>query len=334
MKKLLLLLVLLAFLGIQSTMAQRTITGTVTSAEDGGSLPGVSVMVKGTTTGVVTNVEGKYSINVPAGEVSLIFQFVGMAKKEVITGKSTVINVALQSDDIGIDEVIVTGFGIKREKRSVTYQTEKVTGEDLLIGQGSRAAVGLIGKVAGLQINVQDNGVNPNTQILLRGLRSISANNEALVVIDGAIASLGAFDDLNANDIESINVLKGASAAALYGSRAGNGAVIVVTKSGKRSGAFTVGYTNATTFETVSYMPDFQTEHGTGWDGEYNNIENTNWGPRFDGVNRQIGPVFGDGTYQAVPYSPVEDNLKDFYETGVSMQNTVYLSGGDKTGSY
>jgi len=327
------MLVAMLMLGLQ-VFAQRTITGVVTSKEDSSPIPGVSVVVKGTTQGVVTDFDGKYSISVPAGEVSLVFSFVGMQTKEVVTANSSTIDVVMSSEDVGLDEVVVTALGIQREKRSVTYQTERVSGEELLAGQSTRAATGLVGKVAGLQINVQDNGVNPSSQILLRGLRSISASNEALIVIDGSIATTGAFNQLNANDIESISVLKGASAAALYGSTASNGAILVQTKSGRKSSALTVGINHSTTFETVAYMPDFQTEHGTGWDGKYDNIENTNWGPRFDGTVRQIGPTFADGSYQAVPYAPVQDNLKDFYNRGQSMQNTVYFMGGDKSSSY
>lgn len=325
----------LLMLGVQVVNAQqRTITGKVTSSEDGTTLPGVSVAVKGTTTGTITNIDGNFTLGVSADAQALVFSFVGMTTKEVAIGSTDVIDVAMDPEVIGVDEVVVTAFGISRDKKAITYQTESVGSDELLVGATPRAAEGLVGKVAGLQVNVQDNGVNPNTQIILRGLRSVSGNNEALIVIDGAISSSGAFDDLNANDIESVNVLKGASAAALYGSRAANGAVIVVTKKGKAGDDFIVGYTNASTFETVSYMPSFQTAHGTGWDGEYNNIENTNWGPRFDGQLRQIGPTFADGTYQAVPYAPVENNLKDMYNTGSTYQNTLYVSGGDETGSF
>ncbi len=232
MKKATMMLVAMLMLGLQ-VFAQRTITGVVTSKEDSSPIPGVSVVVKGTTQGVVTDFDGKYSISVPAGEVSLVFSFVGMQTKEVVTANSSTIDVVMSSEDVGLDEVVVTALGIQREKRSVTYQTERVSGEELLAGQSTRAATGLVGKVAGLQINVQDNGVNPSSQILLRGLRSISASNEALIVIDGSIATTGAFNQLNANDIESISVLKGASAAALYGSTASNGAILVQTKSGR-----------------------------------------------------------------------------------------------------
>ena len=166
--------------------------------------------------------------------------------------------------------------------------------------------------------------------ITLRGFRSISAGNQALVVIDGAISSLSAFDDLNPSDIADINVLKGATAAALYGSRAGNGAIIVSTKKGQAGQKFTVGLNSSYTAEKVAYMPKFQSEYGTGWEGAYDAVENTNWGPRFDGTLRQIGPTLPDGTYQAVPYAPVNNNLLEFFETGNNFNNTFMSAAATK----
>jgi TonB-dependent SusC/RagA subfamily outer membrane receptor len=335
MKKFTMLFVCLVMLGVHIVNAQqKTITGTVTSSEDGMSLPGVSVAVKGTTVGTITNINGQYSLDVPADAQALVFSFVGMTTVEQAIGGRAVIDVVLEPEVFGVDEVVITAFGISREKKAVTYQTETVSGDNLRSAQSTDISTGLVGKVAGLQVNIQDNGVKPNSQILLRGLRSISGNNEALVVIDGSIASAAALNDMNPNDIESLNTLKGATAAALYGSNASNGALIVTTKKGKKAERFTAGIMHSTTFEKVAYMPDFQTEHGTGWDGEYNNIENTNWGPRFDGQVRQIGPTFADGSFQAVPYAPVKDNVKNFYNTGSTMQNTAYFTGGDETGSF
>ncbi|VAX36594.1 Outer membrane TonB-dependent transporter, utilization system for glycans and polysaccharides (PUL), SusC family, partial [hydrothermal vent metagenome] len=172
------------------------------------------------------------------------------------------------------------------------------------------------------------------TQILLRGLRSISASNSPLIVIDGAVATSGAFNSLNSDEIASINVLKGANLGALYGSRASNGALIVETKKGKFGDSFTVGYNTAVTFDNVAYMPDFQTSNGIGWDGVYDPIENTNWGPRFDGQLRPVGPVFADGSQQMVAYAPIANNLRDFYETGTTARHTFYMSGGNETSKY
>ena len=325
------LTLLLAFV-VQLTFAQeKTISGTV-SDDSGLPLPGATVLVKGTSTGTSSDFDGKYSITATQGS-TLVYSFVGYTTKEVVVGASNTINVTLTEDAEALEEVVVTAFGIKREKREITYQTEKVDEELLNQAQATRAASALAGKVAGLQINVQNNGVNPSSQILLRGMRSIGQTNEALVVIDGSIASIGAFDDLNPNDIADLNILKGATAAAIYGSRASNGALIVTTKKGKTGESITIGINSTVTFENVAYMPDFQTEYGTGWEGAYDPIENTNWGPRFDGQVRQVGPTFADGTFQTLPYSAVKDNALDFFNTGNTVQNTFYLSGGTDTGS-
>jgi TonB-linked SusC/RagA family outer membrane protein len=336
MKKLFLLIVLFVFAGVSTLWAQtKVITGTVTSATEGeGPIPGVSVFAKGTTVGATTDINGKYSITVPESATTLVFSFVGMRTQEIEIAGRSVIDVVLESDVVGLSEVIVTSYGIRREKREITYQTQKVSNEELAITQPTRATSALAGKVAGLQINVQDNSLNPSTQIVLRGFRSISAGNEALIVIDGAISTTCAFDDLNPNDIADINVLKGATAAALYGSRAGNGAIIVTTKKGQAGQRFTVGLTSAYTAEKVAYMPKFQSEYGTGWEGAYDAIENTNWGPRFDGTMRQIGPTFPDGSYQEVPYAPVQNNLLEFYNTGHSLTNTLYLSGSNESSNF
>jgi len=325
----------LAFV-VQFTFAQeKTISGTV-SDETGLPLPGVNIIVKGTTNGTQTDFDGNYTISANVSDI-LSYSFVGYITQEMTVGTVSTINLSLVPDVTAIDEVVITALGIERQKKTLTYQAEKVDSEELIQASPTRAASALAGKVAGMQVNVQSNGVNPTTQILLRGLRSITSNNSALIVIDGSIASQGAFDDLNPNDIESLNVLKGATAAALYGSSAGNGAVIVVTKQGKAGEAFRVGINSAFTFEKVAYMPKFQSEYGTGWQGAYDNIENTNWGPRFDGQIRQIGPTMGPNDIlptQMVPYAPVKDNLLNFYDTGSTIQNTVYFSGGGEGSSF
>ncbi|HOZ16144.1 MAG TPA: carboxypeptidase-like regulatory domain-containing protein, partial [Tenuifilaceae bacterium] len=208
MKKLCVFLASLLLVGIQMVQAQTVrITGTVTSSEDGMPLPGVSVIVKGTTIGGATDVNGKYEINVPTDAQALTFSFIGFKVQDVTIGGRSVVDVALESESVQVQEVVVTALGIKREKREVTYQTQKVASDELTKIAPTKAATALAGKVAGLQINVQDNGVNPSVQILLRGMRSVSANNSALIVIDGAIASEGAFSALNPNDIANISVL-------------------------------------------------------------------------------------------------------------------------------
>ncbi len=336
MKRILLLCLTAVFmLASAAAWAQeRTVTGRVTSAEDGSALPGVNVVLKGTTTGTVSDTDGNYSLGIPSQGGVLVFSFIGLVSQEIEVGSRSTVDVRMSQDVQQLTEVVVTAFGIERNPNELTYVAEKINASDLVRGQQTTAAQGLAGKIAGLQINVQNNGVNPTTQVLLRGLRSISGNNSALIVIDGVIASQGAFDDLNPNDIADIQVLKGANAAALYGSDAANGALIIVTKNGNASNRFTVGLQSNYTAEQVAYMPDFQTKHGIGWAGSYDPIENTNWGPRFDGVPRRIGPVFGDGSFQEVPYAPIKDNLKDFFETGNTFSNTIYASGGDENSTF
>jgi TonB-linked SusC/RagA family outer membrane protein len=336
MKKILLTcLAALCLLISGELMAQgRTVSGRVTSSDDGAALPGVNVVLKGTTTGTVTDFDGRYSLNVPETGGTLLFTFIGLTTQEIEIGTRSIIDVAMVQDAQQLSEVVVSAFGIPRQKEELTYATEKIDANKLTQGQQTTAAQGLAGKIAGLQINVQNNGVNPSSQILLRGLRSVTSNNSALIVIDGVMSTQSAFDDLNPNDIESIDVLKGANAAALYGSNAGNGVLIVTTKNGNASNRFTVGLTSNYTIDEVAYMPEFQSKYGIGWAGHYDPIENTNWGPRFDGVVRQIGPTFADGSFQAVKYAPIKDNLKDFYQQGSTFQNTVYASGGNKDSKF
>ena len=328
------MLTLMLALVVQFTFAQeKTVSGTVLD-NVGLPLPGATVVIEGTSTGSSADFDGNYKITASVGDV-LNFSFVGYAGQSVTVAASNTINVTLQPDN-ELEEVVVTALGIQRQKKTLTYQAEKVGAEELTQVSPTRAASALAGKVAGMQINVQSNGVNPTTQILLRGLRSISSSNTALIVIDGSVASQGAFDDLNPNDIQSMNVLKGATAAALYGGAAGNGAVIITTKQGRAGEAFRVGISSAATFENVAYMPRFQSEYGTGWQGAYDNIENTNWGPRFDGQLRQIGPTMRPTDplpTQFVPYAPVKDNLLNFFNTGSTLQNTVYFSGGGEDSS-
>ncbi|MDN4165936.1 SusC/RagA family TonB-linked outer membrane protein [Cytophagales bacterium LB-30] len=334
-------ILLLCFMGVFALFSvanaqERTVSGKVTSGADGSAIPGVNVMIKGTSTGTTTDIDGNFKLSVQDGAV-LQFSSIGMKKKDVPVGSRSVMDITLEEDIAELSEVVVTAYGVERAANEITYQTEKVGAEEIMQGQQQIAAVGLAGKVAGLQINVQNNGVNPQAQILLRGFRSISANNEAMIVIDGAVATIGAFNNLNPNDIQSIDILKGANAGALYGSRAANGAVIVTTKQGKIGQRFIAGVNSSLTFEEVSFLPDFQTEHGIGWDGHYDPIENTNWGPRFDGQMRRVGPDFPDGypvADQYIPYAPIKDNLRDFFNTGSTLQNNVYLSGGDETSTF
>jgi len=326
------ILTLLLVFMVQMTFAQeRTISGVV--SDEMGPVADISVKVKGTTRGTVTDFDGNYAIKANTGDV-LEFTHVSYATVTKTVGASSKIDVMVKETGESLEEVVVTSYGRKIAKRTTTYVTEKIDAKDLLTVQPTSAGSALAGKVAGLQINVTDNGVDPSTTILLRGMRSITQNNSPLILIDGSISTQGAFDQLNPSDIKSVNTLKGATASAVYGSRAANGVLIVETKKGGKDGKLTVGINSSFTSDVVAYTPTFQQEYGTGWQGSYESIENTNWGPRFDGSIRRIGPIYADGSYQTAPYAPANDNVKNFYNDGFTSQNTVSLSGGNEEGMF
>lgn len=327
------ILSVLLMLFIQLTTAQEILISGVVS-DDFGVLPNVSVIIEGTTLGTLTDFDGNFTLEAKEGDI-LAFSYLGKTTIKQTIGSNKTINVFMLEESEQLQDVLlITSLGIERPKRTLAYQADRVKSKELLIVTPVRAALGLTGKVAGLQVNTQDNGVNPNTQIIIRGLRSITQSNSALIVIDGSVANQDAFDDLNPLDIESINVLKGTSAGVLYGSQGSNGVLIVNTKKGLPGEKFTIGLNSTSVFETVSYMPDYQEKYGMGWDGYYGPLENVFYGPLYNGEIVQIGPVFSDGSFQEVPYAPIKDNLLGFYDTGITMQNTLYFSGGGKNSSF
>ena len=353
MKKIVLLLAFFA-IGLQVLMAQtKEITGKVTSSDDGGAIPGVTVSVKGTTLGTVTDMDGMFRLKVPQDAKTLVFSFVGMSTKEIALGTQTTVNVKMSSELIAVDEVIVTAFGIKRKPKEMGVATAKVDNQELTVAGVSNVMNGMSGKVSGLQINTINNGVNPDTKITLRGNRHFLASNQALVVLDGVPVSATYLNSINPNDIEDVNVLKGASAAALYGNDASNGVLIVTTKKGDK-GKLTVKVSNTTTFEQVSYMPNLQSRFGSGsgetvgvadpnytfWLGPdrntdpYTAYENQSFGPEFNGQMVILGGKLVDGSYQMVPYSAIKNQKASFFNTGVTTQNDISVSSGDENGHF
>ncbi len=346
---------LCVFGGTTVLLAQtRVITGTVTSAVEGeGSLPGVTVQVKGTTIGAITDLNGRYSVTAPTTAATLVFSYVGMETLEVEIGSRSVVDVQLKSTLVGLNEVVVTAFGIKRQARELGVATAQVTDQQLTQAGISNVVNGLTGKVSGLQINTVNNGVNPDTRITLRGNRHFLASNQALIVLDGVPVSADYLNSINPNDIGNVNVLKGASAAALYGNDASNGVLVVTTR---RGGGATpvIKVSNVTTFETVSYLPKLQERFGSGsgedtanalpeytfWLGRdrntdpYTSYENQSYGPEFNGDMVILGGVLGDGSYQMIPYSAVTNQKKKFFDTGVTLQNDVSYSVGDEENSF
>ena len=329
------LTLLLAFV-VQITFAQQQpVTGTVTD-EDGLPLPGVNIIIEGTTTGVQSDFDGNYSISAQQGDV-LVFSFIGLETARYTVAQNKIIDVIMAADAAQLDEVIVTALGIKRKADEITTAYDVVGSEELNRANNPDAVSALTGKVTGLQIKQTSNGVSGENRIVLRGSRSISGNNQALIVIDGAISTASFLSALDPKTIESTNVIKGPAGAALYGSQGSNGVIVVTTMKGNDTGKMQVTYNSVIDFETISFVPERQTRFGQGWalgNGFENLIyENGGWGPEFDGQLAPVGLPQADGTFIMAPYSSRgSDHLKDFFQTGITMQNSVNISAGNEEG--
>jgi TonB-linked SusC/RagA family outer membrane protein len=330
------------------------ISGQVTN-EDGEPFIGATIIVKGTSTGTVTDVDGNYSLTVPDENSILVFSAVGYGTQEQTVGGRTVINVTLLTDISDLEEVVVTALGVKKEAKKLGYSVTAVNTDELLENRTTNVMESLEGRVAGLNITPPAAGAGSSMQIRLRGqIAFAGANNAPLIVINGLPIDQGArsanrgdggptqtrdlgdnLSNINPDDIESMTVLKGATAAAIYGSRAANGAIIITTKSGTRNQGIGVEYTsNYSTQHALDFF-DFQTEYGQGVGGarpsDAANAATTGqfaWGERLDG---RPTPIF-DGSMQ--PYSANPNRLFDFLQTGTNWTNTVAFSGGGAKGSF
>lgn len=303
--------------------AQKVVTGIVMDKSANEPLIGASVVIKGTTKGTVTNVDGKYSIEVSANDV-LKFSFVGMESKEELVGNRSVINVSLSSGALALNEVVVTAMGIERKAKSLTYATQQVGGAELTRVKETNLINSLQGKTAGLTITPNSSGAGGSSKLLIRGNKSAQGNNQPLIVIDGmpmanpTTTQLGgeyggrdggdALSNLNPDDIASINVLKGASAAALYGSMAANGVVLITTKKGS-AGNVRVELSSNTTLETTLDAPKLQSTYGAIVSGN-GALAQDSWGDKISGNAKGA------------------NRLNDFFRTGITTINSVALSGG------
>jgi TonB-linked SusC/RagA family outer membrane protein len=314
-----------------------TITGKVTTAGTTDPLPGVTVQVKGAATGTATGPDGTFRLNVPNTNSTLIFSFVGFLSQEhALNGRST-LEISLQPDTRNLDQIVVTAMGIKKEKRALGYAVQDVSGADLAQSKQSNVVNALQGKVAGVQISSGGGAPGQGSRILIRGINSLDPgkNNQPLFVIDGITLDnetelVGIKDkpetrgmsngaaDLNPDDIESISILKGGAATALYGLRAGNGAVIITTKSGK-AGRLRVNFSTTAGFERVGKTPDVQNTYSQGNNGIYDNQSFwPSWGPTVTEA-RGLDPTHPEVLY---------DKYKQAYNTGSQFRNTLSLSGG------
>ncbi|MDZ7742024.1 MAG: TonB-dependent receptor plug domain-containing protein [Bacteroidota bacterium] len=291
MRKFTIFLVLLLFCGLQAAFAQKTITGKVTSADDGTPLIGVTVIIKATTIGTTTDINGKYSIQVPEDAEALLFSFVGMATQEVAIGDKSVIDVQLAPSAVAMDEVIVTALGVTREEKSLGYAVQDVSAEEINKARPINVLNALSGKVAGVQISNSTGNIGGSSRITIRGIRSMTGDNQPIFIVDGTIIDNSNFtsanqarggggydygnmaNDINPDDIKSVSVLKGPAASALYGSRAANGVIIIETKKGEAraaAGKKGIGVTINTgaSFDMISILPKYQNKYGGGfgWD--------------------------------------------------------------------
>ncbi len=333
----------------------KEIRGTITSKADGLPLPGVNVTVEGTSNGVQSNFDGDYSLKAKTGDI-LRFSYLGLKIEKVTVGASNTIDVALEEDVESLSEVVVTALGIKRQKKELGYAVQEVKGDDLDRVITTNVASALSGKVSGVDVSMPSTGAGGSTRVIIRGISSIGENNQPLYVVDGIpIDNSGLSNDgdatsqwfngsdngdgissINPNDIESLSVLKGAAAAALYGSRALNGVILITTKKGSK-GKLQVELTSGISIDQVNAnYADFQDEYGSGTNGRFPDIVsdvnarfgNTTvaWGPKFsENVGTSI--MIFDGSTR--PYEKAR-GANDFFRTGYTTNNGVALSGGSE----
>ena len=331
-----LLLFLPVFFCVALVAAQsKQVTGTVTNNE-GAPVANASYLVKGTKTGGVTNDNGNFTVTVPGPKSVIVITSVNYAMQEVTVGQNSTLSIVLQPTTGSLTEVVVTALGIKREKKSLGYAVQEVKGESLVEAREPNLVNTLSGKVAGLQVVKSSNGPGGSSKIVLRGFNSLTGNNQPLIVVDGipvdnftgasnndywnpSLDMGNGLADINADDIASLSVLKGPSAAALYGSRAGNGVILITTKSGKRSSG--LGLTVSSTFgvESIFTNPEMQNSFGQGANGVFDNRSNLSWGPKVEGqsVTNWNGETGSLKTY---------DNVANYFDKGFTQDYNVSFS--------
>jgi TonB-linked SusC/RagA family outer membrane protein len=328
-----------------------TVTGTVVSATDQSPLPGVNVIIKGSNEGTITDINGSYSLEVEGEGAILVFSYVGFLSEEIEVGSQSVIDVSLAESIEALEEIIVTGLSIERDKESLGYSVSQLDGDEVNQVKADNFANALSGKVAGLQITESATGVGGSTRIILRGISSISGNNRPLFVIDGVPMLSGhnasnnntkdggdALADINPEDIESISVLKGAGAAAVYGSRAANGVILITTKKGALDKGFSISFNSTYMRDNPLVLPDLQNEYGQGGLRGIYPITNPNntvldhpsiwsYGPKMDSST-----VIG-WTGEDMLYTSPEDQMKYYFQTGQSFINNLAVELGSENSS-
>ncbi|GJM28044.1 MAG: SusC/RagA family TonB-linked outer membrane protein [Cyclobacteriaceae bacterium] len=321
----------------------RVVTGKITS-ETGEALPGVNVLIQGTTQGTTTDVDGNYSLNVPSDAANLIYSFVGYRSQVIAIGNRSVIDIGLQEDIAALDEIVVTAFGVERDKKAITYAAQNVNVDDIAKARETNVVNSLAGKVAGLDLVKSSAGVGSASRVILRGNRSVAGNNQPLYIVDGVpvnnssqgnpsaegggVQGGDGISNINPDDIESVTVLKGPNATALYGSRAANGAIVITTKTGTLGQGIGVEFNTNASIDKAYVLTNFQNVYGQGSKGTYVKNGELAWGPRMDGQlvdHWSPNPNFeGPAQYAFSPHN----NFEDFFRTGSNLANTLTLTGG------
>jgi TonB-linked SusC/RagA family outer membrane protein len=352
MRKFLSLLAVLVLLGSLAFSQSKLVSGRVTD-QAGQPVPFATIRVKGTRIGASADAEGNYTIKADASQ-TLIVSGTGLTTQEYPLSKDASGNLVVTRMTSNLSEVVVTSLGIKKQARAIGYSTATVGNEKLNIAKPINVQAGLIGQVSGLQVSIVNNGVDPQIRVQLRGERHISSDNQPLYIVDGLQVRSDYIGTINPEDVESTTILKSASAAALYGSEATNGVIIITLKKGARNGKFSVNVNQTCTMEKLAYFPALQTTF-SGYGGEsgvffpgtpyqftatnpytgftnYIPFENQQYGPAFDGnpADGYIGIPDQNGNVQKVPFEPQsEDPRKQFFVTGFTSQTGVTISNGD-----
>lgn len=329
-----LLLVLLVCAYAQAQ--NRTVTGVIRD-DKGVPVPFASILLTGSKNGTTADADGNFKISLPPnGRLSVSAS--GYKSATLTPNNAPFQNITLAAGSGQMEEVVVTALGIKRQARSLGYSSATIKTDELTQAKTTNLQNGLVGKVSGLNVTTVNNSVNGDTRIVLRGIRSLTGNNQPLLVVDGSPVSLNFINTINPNDVDNVSVLKGANASAIYGPDGVNGVILVTTKRGTtRRPEVTVG--NTTFFERLSFMPDLQTRFGSGsgynqfGDGTYDPIENQSWGAAFNGDSVNVGRADENGRYQRLKFSYIPGEKERFFQTGVTTQNDASIRSGDERGS-
>ncbi|MDR6808341.1 TonB-linked SusC/RagA family outer membrane protein [Dyadobacter sp. BE34] len=346
---------ILLFLAGAGFAQDLSIKGKVQSAD--GYLPGASILIKGTSRGSTTDANGDFTLSAPAN-ATLVVSFIGYKTMEIPVGSKTVFDITLENDATQFNEIVVTALGIAREKKALGYAVQEVSGKTLTQARETNLVNSLSGRLAGVQVTNSNGAPGSSSRMIIRGASSIGSNNQPLFVVDGVPVDNSNFGSgtgidygnaaasINPDDVESINVLKGPSAAALYGSRGANGVVLITTKSGKGTKGIGVSFNSNTAFESPFRLPKWQNEYGQGAKGLFSYVDGTgagvndgvdeSWGPKLDGrlLPQFDSPIAADGTRTPTPWIAHPDNVDKFFETGRTLTNNVAITGANDKGDF